>query len=107
MKSITDKQLFEGFDLSLIPEPLKDNTRKLYEYIVESARKADMKEEPLQNEISEGMFGALIGGATGALAGPAIMKAICHVLGIAQDGTLGKLLTSALVCTALGAEIGS
>lgn len=103
---ISDEELFEGFDLSRISKPVRDNTRKLYDYIVESARKADMKGEPLQSELSEGLFGTLVGGTAGALAGPVIMKAICRILGIAEDGTLGKLLTSALVCTALGAEIG-
>jgi len=58
-------------------------------------------------EIDEGFFGALIGGAAGLLVGPAVGKAICSVLGIKEDGPLGKLLTSRLVTTAMGVALGS
>ena len=56
--------------------------------------------------IDEGFWGGLAGGTIGFLAGPAIMKAICHVLGISEDGALGKLLTSRLVMTAVGISVG-
>ena len=46
------------------------------------------------------------GGAAGATLGPVIMRAICRILGISEDGTLGKLMTSSMVCAALGAELG-
>jgi len=56
--------------------------------------------------MDEGLFTALLGGVAGATIGPAIMKAICKILGIDQNGTLGKLMTSSLVMSALGAELG-
>jgi hypothetical protein len=34
------------------------------------------------------------------------MKAICKCLGIDEKGTLGSLLTSKLVLTAMGAQLG-
>ena len=57
--------------------------------------------------MDEGLFTALLGGAAGATIGPAIMKAICKILGIDVNGTLGKLLTSSLVMGALGTELGA
>ena len=57
-------------------------------------------------ELDEGFLSGLAGGVVGALAGPAIGKAICKVLGIDPKGTMGKLLTSRLVSTALGYAIG-
>jgi hypothetical protein len=64
--------------------------------------------EKLQNgeDIEEGFFGAVAGGMAGALVGPAIGKAVCKVLGIEENGPLGKLLTSRLVSIAIGASLG-
>ena len=59
----------------------------------------------LDDVMDEGLFTALLGGVAGSTIGPAIMKAICHILGIDPNGTLGKLLTSSLVMGALGAEL--
>ena len=56
--------------------------------------------------IEEGFFGGLVGGIAGAVVGPAIGRAICTVLGIKEDGPLGKLLTSRLVTTAMGITLG-
>ena len=56
--------------------------------------------------MDEGLFTALLGGVAGSTIGPAIMKAICKVLGISETGLLGKTLTSSLVLGALGAELG-
>jgi uncharacterized membrane protein YeaQ/YmgE (transglycosylase-associated protein family) len=56
-------------------------------------------------EIDEGFFGALVGGTAGALVGPAIGKAVCSALGIKEEGVLGKLITSRLVTTAIGAAL--
>ena len=53
-------------------------------------------------EIEEGFLGGLLGGGAGALVGPAIGRAICKALGIDEKGTLGKMLTSRLVTTAIG-----
>jgi len=57
-------------------------------------------------EIDEGFLSGLVGGTAGALVGPAIGKAICKALGIDEKGTLGKLLTSRLVTTAIGVALG-
>lgn len=56
--------------------------------------------------MDEGLFTALLGGVAGATIGPAIMKALCKVLGISESGVLGKTLTSSLVLGALGCELG-
>jgi hypothetical protein len=57
-------------------------------------------------EIDEGLFGGLVGAGIGALAGPTVGLAICKVLGVDPRGNLGKLLTSRLVTTAFGYELG-
>jgi len=64
--------------------------------------------EKLENgePIDEGLLGGLLGGTVGLLAGPAIGKAICKALGIDEKGTFGKLITSRLVTTAIGAALG-
>lgn len=56
-------------------------------------------------QLDEGIFTGLLGGAAGAVAGPAIMRAVCNVLGI-RDGRLYDLLTSRLVTSAVGYELG-
>lgn len=56
--------------------------------------------------LDEGVMGAIIGGLTGMTIAPAIMKALCKVLGIDQKGQFGNLLTSRLVLTAMGVELG-
>ena len=57
-------------------------------------------------DLDEGFLSGLIGGGVGALAGPAIGRAICKALGIDEKGTLGKMLTSRLVTTAIGIALG-
>ena len=61
------------------------------------------KNKPLSDTMDEGLFGALVGGAIGATVGQSIMKAVCKCLGIDEHGTLGNLLTSKLVLSAMGA----
>jgi hypothetical protein len=56
--------------------------------------------------IDEGLGKALIGGLAGATVGPAVMKAVCKVLGITENGALGNLMTSRLILTALGGYLG-
>ena len=56
--------------------------------------------------IDEGLFGAIFGGLTGAVAGPAIGRASCKTLGLDEKGMLGNLLTSRLFLTALGGYMG-
>jgi len=78
----------------------------LFNYIVESAAIATEEGKSLDDVMDEGLFTALLGGVAGATIGPAIMRAICKVLGISETGLLGKTLTSSLVLGALGTELG-
>jgi hypothetical protein len=56
--------------------------------------------------IDEGIGKALLGAAAGATVGPMVMKAVCKVLGITENGALGNLMTSRLILTALGGYLG-
>ena len=82
------------------------NSKKVYDYIVEAYDIAQKEDKKLEDVIDEGLFGSLIGGAIGATVGQSIMKAVCKCLGIDEKGTLGNLLTSKLVLTAMGAQLG-
>lgn len=98
--------LFEGVDLSQYTPKEIQTTRKLYNYIVESAEVAQEQGETLDDVMDEGIFAGLIGAAAGATVGPAITKAICKVLGIQENGVLGNLLTSRTVLAAICFELG-
>ena len=100
-------ELFEGVDLTNVSAKEVQNAKKLFNYIVESAAIAQEEGKPIDDVMDEGLFTALLGGVAGATIGPAIMKAICKVLGISETGLLGKTLTSSLVLGALGAELGA
>src|SRR3972149_4180539 len=54
--------------------------------------------------LDEGFFGKLLGGAAGFVVGPTIGKIVARALGI-TEGPLYSVLTSRLVSTALGASI--
>ena len=85
------------FESELIKDLTPDQIQmaeKSYNILLEKLEKGE--------EIDEGLFTGLLGAGVGALAGPAIGRAICTVLGIKEDGPLGKLLTSRLVTTAMG-----
>ena len=98
--------LFEGIDLTgYTPKELM-NSKKLYNYIVESAEIAKKENLPLKDVLDEGIFGSLVGIAAGATIGPAIMKAVCKVLGIDEKGVLGNLMTSRVVLAAMGSQLG-
>jgi cation transporter-like permease len=56
--------------------------------------------------IDEGLFGTLLGGATGLVLGKTLGKLIAKILGI-EKGLLYDLLTSKVVTTALGAAAGN
>lgn len=91
-------KIFEASEVrGTTPDQLKEAEKTYYELV-----------EKLNNgeEIDEGFLSGIAGGAIGALAGPTIGKAICKVLGIDPNGTLGKLLTSRLVTTAMGYALG-
>jgi len=93
-----EHSIFEAEQIQgLSPDELQE-AENVYYTLVEKLEKGE--------EIEEGFLGALAGGAVGALIGPAIGKAICKVLGIDPAGTLGKLMTSRLVTTALGIALG-
>lgn len=97
-KYALSSKIFEAQEVAgSTPEQLQA-AEDTYNKIVESLQKGE--------EIDEGLLGALAGGAVGVLAGPAVGRAICSVLGIDPKGTLGRLLTSRLVTTALGYAIG-
>ena len=99
-------ELFEGVDLSKVSVKEVQNAKKLFNYIVESAAIAQEEGKSIDDVMDEGLFTTLLGGVAGATIGPAIMKAVCKILGIDQNGTLGKLMTSSLVMGALGSELG-
>ena len=100
------QNLFEGIDLSgYTPKQIMDS-KKLYDYIVESAEVAKEQGTSLDDEIQEGIFSAIVGAAAGATVGPAISKAICKCLGITENGVLGNLLTSRVVMASICGELG-
>lgn len=99
-------RLYEGIDLKgYTPKQIMDS-KKVYDYIVESAEVAKEQGESMDDVMDEGVLGALIGAAAGATVGPSIMKAVCKVLGISENGTLGNLLTSRVVLGAICGELG-
>jgi len=84
---------------------IKDFTQKQINEAEEAYHEVLARIEKGQ-DIEEGFLSGLIGGGVGALAGPAIGRAICKALGIKENGTLGKMLTSRLVTTAIGIALG-
>ncbi len=98
--------LFEGIDLSQYTPKQIIDSKKVYDYIIEANEIAKKENKPLEDVIDEGLFSTIIGGAVAATVGQSIMKAICKCLGIDEKGTLGNLLTSRLVLTAMGAQLG-
>ena len=102
----TVDSLLEGIDVTKYTPAQLMNTRKLYNYIVESAEIAEQENVPLDDVLDEGIFSAILGGVAGATVGPAIGKAICKVLSIDEKGLLGSLITSRICLAALGTELG-
>jgi outer membrane lipoprotein SlyB len=97
IKYAGSSQIFEAEDVrGSTPEQLQE-AEKVYQQIIEKLEAGE--------DIDEGLLGGLAGAGLGALAGPAIGKALCSVLGVDPKGTLGKLLTSRLVTTAFGFEL--
>jgi uncharacterized protein YcfJ len=92
------KPIFESEQTkNLTPDEILE-AENAYKILVEKLQKGE--------QIDEGVFSALVGGTVGALVGPAIGKAMCTVLGIKEDGPLGKLMLSRLVTTAMGVALG-
>jgi len=97
MKTYTEqKQVLNENHLEYLTE--EENTQ--IESVIEEWIAAGGKVENLD----EGFFGKLVGGAAGFLVGPAIGKIVAKALGI-TEGPLYNVLTSRLVSTALGAAI--
>jgi len=97
LKYSNSSKIFEAEQIKdLTPDQIKE-AENAYNILVEKLQKG----EPIE----EGLLGSIIGGTAGFLVGPAIGKAICAVLGIKEDGPMGKLLTSRLVTTAMGAAL--
>ena len=98
LKYSNSSKIFEAEEIKdLTPDQIQAG-EEAYHAIVEKLKNGE--------QIDEGLLGALVGGTAGFLAGPAIGRAICSVLGIKEDGALGKLLTSRLVTTAMGVALG-
>ena len=98
IKLSNSSKIFESEEIiGLSPEEIQKG-EELYTKLLESLKKGE--------QIDEGLFTAILGGTVGAIAGPAIGKALCKVLGINEEGILGKLLTSRLVTTAIGISLG-
>jgi len=91
-------RIFESSEIRDFSQQQINEAEVAYHKILEKLEKGE--------ELEEGFLSGLIGGGVGALAGPAIGRAICKALGIKEDGTLGKLLTSRLVTTAIGIALG-
>ena len=99
-------ELFEGVDLTNVSAKEIQTSKKLFNYIVESAAIATEEGKSLDDVMDEGLFTALLGGVAGSTIGPAIMKAICKVLGIDEKGALGSLMTSKVILSAMGSQLG-
>lgn len=76
--------------------------QQAYDNLIQILQEAKANNTP----IDEGLGKALLGGLAGATVGPAIMRAVCRVLGINETGPMGNLMTSRLVLTALGGYLG-
>ena len=98
IKYSRSSKIFESEEIKDMEPDQIQEAEKAYYQILDKIKKGE--------KIDEGFLGALVGGAAGALAGPAIGRAICKALGIDENGTLGKLITSRLVTTAIGIALG-
>lgn len=76
--------------------------QQAYDNLIQILQEAKANNTP----IDEGLGKAILGGLAGATVGPAIMKAVCRVLGINENGPMGNLMTSRLVLTAMGGYLG-
>lgn len=84
---------------------LNESMQNLRNYISEVAQQSAENGTPV--EIDEGLLGAIVGGIVGG--SPAcrtIMNAVCKALGINEKGTLGQMMCSKIILTAIGAYLG-
>ena len=76
--------------------------QQAYDNLIQILQEAKANNTP----IDEGLGKAILGGLAGATVGPAIMRAVCRVLGINENGPMGNLMTSRLILTAMGGYLG-
>ena len=76
--------------------------QQAYDNLIQILQEAKANNTP----IDEGLGKAILGGLAGATVGPMIMKGVCGVLGINENGALGNLMTSRVISTALGGYLG-
>lgn len=95
------KSLQEIADTKNINEDVQIRNEQ-YDLLIEQLQTSKENGDP----IDEGLFKAIFGGLTGAVAGPSIVKAFCKALGIEEKGMFGNLLSSRLFLTALGGYVG-
>lgn len=89
-------------DIEKIIEDQQINEAYVYDEVIEKLQAAKENGTP----IDEGLIGAIAGAAGGMIFGPKVMTVICNVLGIDVKGSLGSLMTSRLICTAVAAKLG-
>jgi hypothetical protein len=93
IKYSQSSKIFESEEIKdMTPDQIQE-AEKTYYQILEKLNKGE--------DMDEGFLGAIAGAGASALVGPSIMKALCKALGIDENGTLGKLLTSKLVLSAI------
>ena len=85
---------------------IKESTQNIKEYIIEISNKAKETGRDASELIDEGLLSSIIGGVIGSTAGKSIMQGVCKALGVSENSTLGTLLTSRMVLTAVGAYLG-
>lgn len=85
---------------------IKEHTQSLKDYIIEVSNKAQSEGKPIEDMIDEGLLAAVVGGVVGSTAGKSIMQAVCKALGVSENSSLGSLLTSRMVLTAVGSYLG-
>jgi len=85
---------------------IQEHTNTLKDYIIEVSQKAQEEGKPVAELIDEGLLAGIVGGIVGGTAGKSIMTAVCKALNIDERGTMGQLLTSRMVLTAVGAYLG-
>ena len=76
--------------------------QQAYDNLIQILQEAKANNTP----IDEGLGKAILGGLAGATVGPMVMKGVCSVLGINENGALGNLMTSRVILTALGGYLG-
>lgn len=86
-------------------QQLQESVRRIETYITKNFSSPSFNMFRESESIDEGILTGLLGGLVGATAGAAIMRAVCNVLKI-SNGPLYDLLTSKLVCGAVGVVLG-